>query len=74
MSPNSFLCFNARGELCGYDGEGHKEPVFVWTCEVFQDYVNDAFMPARLRALFGAVAPPEIDRWTPFCGACRFLA
>jgi hypothetical protein len=47
MSPNSHVCFNDRGLLCGYQGEYEgEEPVFVWTYSEFEEYLNECVTPS----------------------------
>jgi hypothetical protein len=47
MSPNSSVCFNNSGLLCGYQGEYEgEEPVFVWTYAEFEEYLNESITPS----------------------------
>lgn len=47
MSPNSHVCFNDQGLLCGYQGEYEgEEPVFVWTYAEFEEYLNESITPS----------------------------
>ena len=47
MSPNAYVCFNNSGLLCGYQGEYEgEEPVFVWTYEEFEEYLNECITPS----------------------------
>jgi len=47
MSPNSYVCFNSDGLLCGYQGEyEHESPVFVWTYSAFEEYLDEAITPS----------------------------
>ena len=47
MSPNSHVCFNDQGLLCGYQGEYEgEEPVFVWTYSEFEEYINECITPS----------------------------
>jgi hypothetical protein len=47
MSPNSSVCFNTAGLLCGYQGEYEdEEPVFTWTYTEFEEYLNESITPS----------------------------
>jgi len=47
MSPNSSVCFNTAGLLCGYQGEYEdEEPVFTWTYAEFEEYLNESITPS----------------------------
>jgi hypothetical protein len=47
MSPNSHVCFNNAGLLCGYQGEYEgEEPVFTWTYSEFEEYINESITPS----------------------------
>jgi len=47
MSPNSHLGWNSADLLCGYQGEYEgEEPVFVWTYDVFEEYLNECITPS----------------------------
>ena len=47
MSPNSSVCFNNAGLLCGYQGEYEdEEPVFTWTYAEFEEYLNESITPS----------------------------
>jgi hypothetical protein len=47
MSPNSHVCFNDQGLLCGYQGEYEgEEPVFTWTYAEFEEYLNECVTPS----------------------------
>jgi hypothetical protein len=47
MSPNSHVCFNDAGLLCGYQGEYEgEEPVFTWTYSEFEEYINESITPS----------------------------
>ena len=47
MSPNSYVCFNSEGLLCGYQGEYEgEEPVFIWTYSTFEEYLNECITPS----------------------------
>lgn len=56
MSPNSYVHFNEKGLLCGYQGEAEvEEPVFVWTYSVFEDLVQEAITPSMYQYMAGFV-------------------
>ena len=47
MSPNSSVCFNSKGLLCGYQGEyEEEEPCFTWTYAEFEEYLNESITPS----------------------------
>jgi hypothetical protein len=47
MSPNSHICFNNDGLLCGYQGEYEgEEPVFTWTYSDFEEFLNESITPS----------------------------
>ena len=47
MSPNSSVCFNSKGLLCGYQGEYEdEEPVFTWTYAEFEEHLNECITPS----------------------------
>jgi hypothetical protein len=47
MSPNSHICFNNEGLLCGYQGEYEgEEPVFTWTYSDFEEFLNESITPS----------------------------
>jgi hypothetical protein len=47
MSPNSSVCFNSEGLLCGYQGEyEEEEPCFIWTYSAFEKYLNECITPS----------------------------
>lgn len=56
MSPNSSVCFNNAGLLCGYQGEYEdEEPVFVWTYAEFEEYLNESITPSMYHFMAGYV-------------------
>ena len=56
MSPNSSVCFNNSGLLCGYQGEYEgEEPVFVWTYAEFEEYLNECITPSMYHFMAGYV-------------------
>ena len=56
MSPNSSVCFNDQGLLCGYQGEYEdEEPVFVWTYAEFEEYLNECITPSMYHFMAGYV-------------------
>ena len=56
MSPNSHVCFNDQGLLCGYQGEYEgEEPVFVWTYAEFEEYLNESITPSMYHYMAGYV-------------------
>ena len=56
MSPNSSVCFNTAGLLCGYQGEYEdEEPVFVWTYAEFEEYLNESITPSMYDFMAGYV-------------------
>lgn len=56
MSPNSSVCFNNAGLLCGYQGEyDGEEPVFTWTYAEFEEYLNECITPSMYHFMAGYV-------------------
>ena len=56
MSPNSSVCFNNSGLLCGYQGEYEgEEPVFTWTYSTFEEYLNECITPSMYHFMAGYV-------------------
>ena len=56
MSPNSSVCFNDAGLLCGYQGEYEgEEPVFTWTYAEFEEYLNECITPSMYHFMAGYV-------------------
>ena len=57
MSPNSYVCFNNEGLLCGYQGEHeHEEPVFIWTYSSFEEYLDEIVTPSMYHFMAGYVS------------------
>jgi hypothetical protein len=56
MSPNAYVCYDADGLLCGYQGEAiHEEPCFTWTYAEFEEYLNECITPSMYHYMAGYV-------------------
>jgi hypothetical protein len=57
MSPNAYVCYDADGLLCGYQGEAiHEEPCFTWTYAEFEEYLNECITPSMYHYMAGYVS------------------
>ena len=56
LSPNAYVCYDADGLLCGYQGEAiHEEPCFTWTYAEFEEYLNECITPSMYHFMAGYV-------------------
>ena len=57
MSPNAYVCYDADGLLCGYQGEAiHEEPCFTWTYAEFEEYLDECITPSMYHFMTGYVS------------------